>query len=72
MDWDQFWMGLLSQHPKVRAKQQVNSRGRQADGVDVLFTQPRVHCDNKPNRSDFIPIISWHFQMHLANFSILN
>ena len=35
---------------RVRAKQEVKSRSRQAEWFDVLFAQARVHCDNKPRQ----------------------
>ena len=38
----------------------------------VLFAQTPVHYDKKPDRSDLITIITWHFQFHLVNVSILH
>ena len=38
---DRFWRGLLSQCTRARAKQEVKSRGRKAEGFDVLFAQTR-------------------------------
>ena len=41
-------------------------------GFDVLCAQARVHCDTNPDRSVLITIITWHFQFHLVNISILH
>ena len=48
------------------------TRGRLAEGFDVLFAKAWVHCDNKPDRSVLITIITWHFQFHPLNISILH
>ena len=45
-----FWGNLLSQCTRARAKLEVKSRGRQAEGFDVLFAKALMHCDNNPRQ----------------------
>ena len=47
-------------------------RNRKSNRFDILFAQTWVHCDNKPDRSFLITVITWHFQFHLMNVSILH
>ena len=56
------------------AKQYVQSLGRLAEGLDVLFA--RVHCDNKTRQISLqwvlIKITAWHFSFHPVNGSFLH
>ena len=62
---------LLSQLTRVCANQEAKSRGRQAEGFDVLLAHARVHCDDK-TPTDLVPITTWHFILKLDTMETLN
>ena len=53
--------GLVATMHEGACKQEVQSRGRWSDGLDVLFTQARVHCHYKTRQFALIVFMIWLF-----------
>ena len=66
-DWGRCCMDLLSHFTmhEGECQQEVQSRGRLAEGLDVFSAQVRVRCDNKTSQIDLKPDYNMAFLISL-------